>query len=941
MDKSEEKQIRSSINNSEKKINNSSMKTPDNASKPSKKFMKYNTNHTYLNTVYLQSRDRYQKYVSNIDNSEGLKFLGNKLYENLPVNKFKDDYILNTFNITKELENKILGYFSPLSQRETSRDKKLDGEKINLTPIPFKKAEYIHNKVERKKIQEIKRSSVFMRRVEYTHLIQNFKQKNKENNEKNMNLVNKIAVLKGATLIIEDWWKRIKRKRTEADIHKRINLFNFDNNNNKNNDINKNINVVDINRELKENKEKNQLLHNDSSEILKSNKNNNESSLSINSNNLEKINANINKKNSEINDNDITNNSKSFRKVNENHNHINSSNLYKKTFNKKPLIKNNNKRVNILYSSTMIESMDRIKKGIFEDLNKNHYIKKKIKNKNNLGKKSTNDHTSLKNSMSFIDNNQGINNLKMNNNLQKKYTTELRYDLKDIDKFNNPSNSYLTLKMEKNKTKKINMKKRLELVNKNDSDMSQKLNNLNDNKRDNNSQVINLKENYNTVNNTNIKSQNLKNDNNLKNESKISELNNNHNKNKKFTIKQIYIDLDKNINDNESNNNDFNNSVNNKENPEENNEVENENKIPNNINKKIEEQNNLNQNDLIKEKKKNSEGIEKLKKIEYNRSNSFKNKQFNNNEFANKIINKKREKKNHNNNLKSEEFSFSINKAHAKRFENLKIISSNETLFINNYKSQIIENIDNNFDFDNISNPNYNSSNSKQNNMRFSKNKENIESRNQLEENNLEIDDSEIVPIEPDNQKNFILSEFLKQKSNKNESVILSFNNSKYKGNNNFLIKSNKNRKNINLDNNSNKKNNNNELSKSAIEINIPKTVKNNILGDNKNKDIHKNKIIYNSVRNNSIELNGLEDDNDENNPKNIIYIGGSSKNNDFLRLRKKRKFININRSMSVPKHIKEIHKLYRNRSAKEIKRKQDKRVEYIRSPYDKFEFEI
>ena len=941
MDKSEEKQIRSSINNSEKKINNSSMKTPDNASKPSKKFMKYNTNHTYLNTVYLQSRDRYQKYVSNIDNSEGLKFLGNKLYENLPVNKFKDDYILNTFNITKELENKILGYFSPLSQRETSRDKKLDGEKINLTPIPFKKAEYIHNKVERKKIQEIKRSSVFMRRVEYTHLIQNFKQKNKENNEKNMNLVNKIAVLKGATLIIEDWWKRIKRKRTEADIHKRINLFNFDNNNNKNNDINKNINVVDINRELKENKEKNQLLHNDSSEILKSNKNNNESSLSINSNNLEKINANINKKNSEINDNDITNNSKSFRKVNENHNHINSSNLYKKTFNKKPLIKNNNKRVNILYSSTMIESMDRIKKGIFEDLNKNHYIKKKIKNKNNLGKKSTNDHTSLKNSMSFIDNNQGINNLKMNNNLQKKYTTELRYDLKDIDKFNNQTNSYLELKMKKNKTKKNNMKKRLELVNKNDSDMSQKLNNLNDNKRDNNSQVINLKENYNTVNNTNIKSQNLKNDNNLKNESKISELNNNHKKNKKFTIKQIYIDLDKNINDNESNNNDFNNSVNNKENPEENNEVENENKIPNNINKKIEEQNNLNQNDLIKEKKKNSEGIEKLKKIEYNRSNSFKNKQFNNNEFANKIINKKREKKNHNNNLKSEEFSFSINKAHAKRFENLKIISSNETLFINNYKSQIIENIDNNFDFDNISNPNYNSSNSKQNNMRFSKNKENIESRNQLEENNLEIDDSEIVPIEPDNQKNFILSEFLKQKSNKNESVILSFNNSKYKGNNNFLIKSNKNRKNINLDNNSNKKNNNNELSKSAIEINIPKTVKNNILGDNKNKDIHKNKIIYNSVRNNSIELNGLEDDNDENNPKNIIYIGGSSKNNDFLRLRKKRKFININRSMSVPKHIKEIHKLYRNRSAKEIKRKQDKRVEYIRSPYDKFEFEI
>ena len=143
MDKSAEKQIRSSINSSEKKINNLSIHSPNSASKPSKKFVKYNTNHTYLNTIYLQSRDRYQKYVTNINNYKGLKFEGNKLYENLPVNKFTNDYILNTFNITKELENKILGYFSPLNKKETSRDKKLDGEKINLTPIPFKKAEYI------------------------------------------------------------------------------------------------------------------------------------------------------------------------------------------------------------------------------------------------------------------------------------------------------------------------------------------------------------------------------------------------------------------------------------------------------------------------------------------------------------------------------------------------------------------------------------------------------------------------------------------------------------------------------------------------------------------------------------------------------------------------------------------------------------------------------
>ena len=407
-----------------------------------------------------------------------------------------------------------------------------------------------------------------------------------------------------------------------------------------------------------------------------------------------------------------------------------------------------------------------------------------------------------------------------------------------------------------------------------------------------------------------------------------------------------------------------------------------ENKIINDFNKNKENKNKLNNDNLIKEKKKDSEENEKIKKIRYNRTNSFNKKYHNNNDYANKIIYKKREMKKHNNNLKSQEFSFSIKQDHMKRFENLKIISSNENLYINNCKSQIIENIENNFDFENISNQNYNSSNSKQNNIRNSNGKDFIESRNQLEENNIEVDDSEILPIEPDNQKNFILSEFLKQKSNKNENIILKFNNSKYKQNNNSLIKNNKmnnidkNNINNNINNNidSNKYNNiysninnkiidnNNHINinnnkndfdfiKSAIDINLPKTVKNNNLRDskNKNKDIEKNKNIYNSVQNNSIEIKGLLDynDNDNNNDNDkydsnkIIYIGGSSKNIQLPQLGDKRRFININRSMSVPKHIKEIHKLYKNKSAKIIKRKKDKRFEYIRSLHDKFEFEI
>ena len=457
MDKSEKKQNYSSKKSSEKKYNHISsrtMKTPTNIFKQSKKFVKYKTNRTYLNTVYLESRDRYQKYVTNENNSEGLKFMGNKLYENLPVSKFKDDYIINTFNISKELENKILGYFSPLNKIETSREKKFDGEKINLTPIPFKKADYIHNKVEGKKIQEIKRSSVFMRRVEYTHLIQNFQPKNIEKknnniNNNNANLVKKIAVLKGATLIIEDWWKKIKRKRSEAEIKNRIGLKDFEKNKD---DISNKIKVTSENNESKENRQNNQLKENEENQVIKFNKLNSESGLINKSNQYEKINLNIkniklnnnknsselinkvfdNENNSEINESDIINHSKTTRIGNENiykknklsekekDDNINSSMIEKKIVNKKEIINSNNKKINDLNKSTKIESIDKIKLGIFNNLNNNNLIKKKKNNKNVLSKKSTNDHTSLKNSMSLIENNQELNN--MNNTKKRRHT---------------------------------------------------------------------------------------------------------------------------------------------------------------------------------------------------------------------------------------------------------------------------------------------------------------------------------------------------------------------------------------------------------------------------------------------------------------------------------------------------------------------------------------
>ena len=184
------------------------------------RFKKNNNIHrNNLNSLYLQFRDKYQKYITNNKNSLGLKLKGNKSYENLPINIFKNNYIINTINISKELENKVLGYFFPPEKKELSEEKKLNGEKINLTPIPYKNNMLINTIEEKNNITEAKRSAVLMRRVEYTHLIKNFEVKKIDENENindKINLDDKIYLLKGAIIIIEDWWKNIKNKRNKV-----------------------------------------------------------------------------------------------------------------------------------------------------------------------------------------------------------------------------------------------------------------------------------------------------------------------------------------------------------------------------------------------------------------------------------------------------------------------------------------------------------------------------------------------------------------------------------------------------------------------------------------------------------------------------------------------------------------------------------------------------
>ena len=168
-----------------------------------------------LNKIYLKCRNKYQSYVTNIKNSHGLKLHGSKSFENIPLKIFNNNYILNTSNISKELQDKGLEYFFPYYE-SNNLQKSDDGEKIKLTPIPYKNRNLIDDEIEKSNILTAERSAVFMRRLEYTHLIKKNKLKdidNPEYSKTSMNLTNKLCLLKGAVLIIEDWWKNILIKK--------------------------------------------------------------------------------------------------------------------------------------------------------------------------------------------------------------------------------------------------------------------------------------------------------------------------------------------------------------------------------------------------------------------------------------------------------------------------------------------------------------------------------------------------------------------------------------------------------------------------------------------------------------------------------------------------------------------------------------------------------
>ena len=887
-------------------------------------FKKCNSNNTtYLKDMYLHSRDKYQKFVANINSEIGLRFEGNKNYSNLSLNTFKNDYLINTINISNELKNNTLRSI-PFGKKELSLIKKLEGEKMKLTPIPFKKEAVINNREERKKIQEIKRSAVFMRKVEYTHLINNIKSKHKEPNY----VEDKIYILKGAVLIIEDWWKKIKSKRKLMEEKKRLaQIINYNNNN-----------KMALKKKSKGSEESNKILHNNSTTINSKaldSYNNSESSQIFNNPDL------LSKK---INENEIYKKRIISDKMRKNNSTENNST--KKNSNIKPHNKSKNKNNSIIYNNNIqkirmgmkTNSSEKIKEKNFKNLNKNNNTKEQ-----NL----------FQNSMKLRQNyvKKKINNTKINSNLKDKYATENNFDIKDENNLNISLNSKQTIKTKQNSLKKDNKRKEKELLIKTNYFMNKKFPKLNrekidisaisDNQKENNSEIINLKKNY----NTNINSENQlsinkdhdknKNIENKKNASKKIGSNKNDN-NVQINIKKVSINLfDDKSNDNE---NDF-SSIRNKEKLSfENNDKKED--FSNKLNEKhINQEHKINQkdNDLNKSTKANETDNSKNYKIQYQKINV--NYLNNKNDDENKMKEKNQNKYNI---VKSQEVSFAKNKSFkGKQLNNLSISSVNEITFLKNKprKFQKIEkggfeivstnnnNILNKSDgfklekkFFSLKNDN---SNIKKNNKKLSQENFNIE----IKKINNENEDSEIIPIEPDNQNNLISGEKHRQKEIKNEDLILS---------NNYSFKKEKSLKNFNKKENENIVDFKNDNSKDKfpnhkIRINFPKTDQNNLL-ENNNKYLHKNEKGENG-QNKLIEINNFKTD------KLIIYINNTTTgNNKNLNPENNN---NHNRTLrDVPNHIKEMYKLYRSKSVKEIKLRKYKNFEFLRTLHNKFDYE-
>ena len=166
-----------------------------------------------LNSIYLRNLNNLNTFLQKKNNLRGITLRGNKLLENISLNKFNEFFREYGKNIEKKLKKHVLKFFYPNNNKP-----KLMGQKMNLTPIPVKRNIFLKNEKEKKDYKNAERAAVIMRRLEYTYGLGDKRDKN-----------DKILfyLMKGAALIIEDWWISIlKNKKKDENYNTLLSKIN-------------------------------------------------------------------------------------------------------------------------------------------------------------------------------------------------------------------------------------------------------------------------------------------------------------------------------------------------------------------------------------------------------------------------------------------------------------------------------------------------------------------------------------------------------------------------------------------------------------------------------------------------------------------------------------------------------------------------------------------
>ena len=865
-------------------------------------------NKNELNSIYLTNLNNLNNFLQKSKNLKGVTLRGNKLLENISLDKFNEFFREYGKSIEKKLKKHVLNYFYPHDNTP-----KLMGPKMNLTPIPVKRNIYIKNEKEKKDYKNAERAAVILRRLEYTHGL---------GDKRNHSQKIIFYLMKGAALIIEDWWIKVYNQKKKKDNYStllgKIKNLNQDNNNyinylKKNKKINyrskstlkENKNKYQVKPELNEKKEIKRKpkkikiieinLDEEQQKIIPTEPRN---SAPINTNHKSKKHKKLNSVSNQYGDNKLKK-SASFKNIYDKVKEIKKNSI--KFMKNKFIIRNmknkdNNKDYNIVKGNNKNYNDNK-------ENSKDYNIDKENNRYSNIVKENNKDYNADKeNNDDIVDNENNIdNNVDKENNDDEKENNKIEYinNYMNLDKDQFVRNKNINIK-EKSKGKE-NKKNNNEVKN----------DNMNENELDNN--IENNTDRYSNINNINknniIKphlnvSKSSDSNNNINIFPSLGKLNNynNNKKNKKFYPKKSTSSSKKNRSASTKNdykidliNNNFNNIKTNKLFPKDFSKVK---------NSKISNNNNILNSAQLFDKKKGQNSKVKAKKIdlipeprESKKKEKGKKIKDEENNKGNELIISNIEQKEEKEEKKDENIKINNNK-----FDN-----DNDN-YSNNKKDIYINDINNNID----SNMNTNKY-IKENNISMSIINEESKNKNRSSKLNINISDDKMYQI-----NNKVKS---KKENYKKENIDEKYNNKDSINNNiNNNIDSSKKNNSINIVSIIGYKLDNNDFDNEIM--NSVNKIKNE---ENKSKIIEGNSNINNEENN---KINESENNiSEKENNKNIDYKEDIEDKNNCINNEKVNKAKN-NNNINNKEDIESTNNNKNNININNIKKEKNKNFE-------------